>query len=325
MKPVIAILFLLAGCLAGCGDSQAGTSTQTENHLGMRILPVDSIVSKQDQTVAGTTIATLRFDDSNFDFAQADSFGRSISFERNDGSLVPFQLVFWDRSAAQGRIKVRIDSALRHSRSTVVMRWNSSPVVRSDSLSVWKDVPAEQILQLNSALVNDFEDGKLRTLLPDSAPWVDSATTYGQFANFAVLAAPLGRGGNALHFTYSADSIGGHYVLIKTALARSPRCLRSMDSLVLWVRGHGVFTFSLEKISGGNVSKAWVNWRIDSTQWHRFAVRPQDFLPADNKFGNVGWMGVRDSITHLTLFMAGKGDFWLDDVRLHGVSPDDLR
>jgi hypothetical protein len=318
------VLPLAAGFLAGCGDSQAGTSTQTENHLGMRILPIDSIVPEPDRTGTGTTVATLRFDVANFDFSQLDSSGRNLSFERMDGTPIPFQLVFWDRSASRGRLKVRLDSALRRNQSSIVMRWNSPTPFDPDSLAVWQGTPAHRLLELNSVLVNDFEHGLLRTQLPDSAPWVDSATSASTFANFEVLPDPTGRAGRSLHFSYSADSIGGQYVLIKAPLARSPRCLRSMDSLVLWVRGQGVFTLSLERISG-TTTKAWQNWHIDSTQWRRLSIRPDDFLPADNRFGNVGWLGVRDSITHLTLFMTGTGRFWLDDIRIHGIDKDDLR
>ena len=98
-----------------------------------------------------------------------------------------------------------------------------------------------------------------------------------------------------------------------------------MDSIVLWVRGNGGFTLAMEKTFGGVSKKAKVNVKLDSTQWTHLQIHPQDFLAANNQFGNVGWSAVRDSVTHLTLFMTGTGDFWLDDVRIYGISPDDLR
>jgi hypothetical protein len=128
-----------------------------------------------------------------------------------------------------------------------------------------------------------------------------------------------------LHFAYSADSATGQYVLTKTPLASSPRCLRSLDSVVLWMRGSGKLYVALENSSGGVSRKAWATYRVDSSQWNRIRVRPQDFAAAENKYGNVGWSSVRDSITHITFLMAGSGDFWLDDVRLFGIDRDDLR
>jgi len=315
----------LLSLVAGCGDTQAGTSTQTENHLGMRTIRIDSILPMDNPCPVGATVSTLRFDFANFAFSEADSSGKSLAIERLDGSPVPFQIVFWDARSAVGRLKVRIDSALRSSHSSLVLRWNLPLANRSDSGAVWQGFSPAQTLFLNSVLVDDFEDGVLRNDLPDSSAWTDTASANASFSNFDVRPATDGRSGKALHFTYSADSATNQYVLIKTPLASSSRCLRSLDSIVLWMRGSGKLYVALENTSGGVSKKAWATYRVDSSQWNRIRVRPQDFAAAENKYGNVGWSSVRDSITHITFLMAGSGDFWLDDVRIHGIDRDDLR
>ena len=66
---------LVVGWLLGCADPQAGTSTQTENHIGMRVIRVDSVLPLRNPASQGPTVATLRLDASNFDFSLADSTG----------------------------------------------------------------------------------------------------------------------------------------------------------------------------------------------------------------------------------------------------------
>jgi hypothetical protein len=289
----------------------------------MRVIRVDSVLPLRNPASQGPTVATLRLDASNFDFSLADSTGGNLAVQRLDGSSIPFEIVFWDKRSSLGRIHVRIDSALRAEHSSFLLRWDLPRSARSDSAAVWQGFTSAQVLLLNSVLVDDFEDGALRNQLPDSAAWTDTATASASFSNFGILADPAGQRGKVLHFAYSADSVSGQYVLVKTSLAATPRCMRSMDSLVMWVRCSGVFTVAMENSFGKSTSKAWVNWRFDSTQWNRVRVRPEDFLPADKM--NVGWLGVRDSITSLTLFMTGTGDFWLDSIRIYGINPDDLR
>lgn len=327
MKAIFSIGFCigLLSLVAGCGDTQAGTSTQTENHLGMRTIRIDSILPAENPCPMGATVSTLRFDSANFDFSQADSSGRSLAIERLDGAPVPFQVVFWDRHSALGRLKVRIDSTLRASHSSLVLRWTQPLASRSDSVGVWQGISPAQTLFLNSVLVDDFEDGDLRNALPDSSMWTDTASANASFSNFDVRPAAGGHSGKVLHFTYSADSATNQYVLIKTPLASSSRCLRSLDSIVLWMRGSGKLYVALEKSFGGVSKKAWAVHRVDSSQWNRIRVRPQDFAAAENKYGNVGWSSVRDSITHITFLMAGSGDFLLDDIRVFGIDRDDLR
>jgi hypothetical protein len=315
----------LAAWMSGCGDTQAGTSTQTENHLGMRSLRIDSILPTRSPDCSGTTVSTLVFDSNNFDFSKADSSGRSLAIERPDGVPVPFQIVFWDRHAALGRLKVRVDSALRASHSSIVLRWNQNLASRSDSGGVWQGFSPTQTLALNSVLVDDFEDGAMRNQLPDSSAWTDTASANATFSNFDIRAATGGRTGKVLHFAYSADSVTNQYVLIKTPLASSSRCMRSLDSMVLWMRGSGKLYVALEKSFDGVSKKAWATYHLDTSQWNRIRVRPQDFAAAENKYGNVGWPSVRDSITHITFLMAGSGEFWIDDIRLHGIDRDDLR
>jgi len=135
-------LFLAASLLillatACSNERSAGNSYETENKVTARILPVDSILPLDTPILGGTTVSTLRFDVANFDFTQPDSLGQSISVERLDSTPIPFQIVFWDRRAALGRLKVRIDSGLRASHSSLVLRWNQNLASRSDSGSVW--------------------------------------------------------------------------------------------------------------------------------------------------------------------------------------------
>lgn len=319
---VLAVAMLLS--LIGCGDPQAGTSTQTENHLALRELRLDSILPSDDAS-AGPIVVTLRLDRANFDFADADSTGASLAIELLDGSPLPFRIVFWDHRSAVARLQVRIDSVQRVRRSTIVLRWNAPVSIRSDSASVWRGMTDQRILALTSVLVDDFEDGRIATRLPVGDVWTDSATDSSRFTDFGVFDAPAGHGGKALHFAYAADSNAGGYVLIKSRIAAKPSCLRSLDSIVLWMRGSGVFTLAFESVSEQSSSKAWRNWSVDSSSWKRIVVRPGDFMDGDDLFGNVGWLGVRDSVTHITLFMTGSGEFWLDDIRLHGIVADDLR
>lgn len=316
---------LLALLAAACSvDRSAGNSYETENTATARSMPIDSILPLGAPIPLGNTVSTLRFDAKNFDFSNSDSAGLNLSVERHDSTPVPFQIVFWDKAASVGRIKVRIDSMLRRSHESISLRWNRPPAVRSDSQAVWAGFSDQQVLALNSALVDDFEDGLLLNKLPNRGAWFDTASASAKFANFGILDRPIGRAGKVLHFSYTADSISGQYVLIKTPIASSSRCMRSVDSIVLWARGSGKLKVALEKTFNGVSRKALSIVHVD-TAWNRIAVRPSDFVVGDNKAGNVGWTAVRDSITHLTLFMEGNGELWLDDVRIHGISVDDLR
>jgi hypothetical protein len=180
-------------------------------------------------------------------------------------------------------------------------------------------------LALNSVLVDDFEGGVLQNLLPDSATWTTNTSDSGSISSFGIVAAQ-GRTGHVLHMAYQADSGAGQYALTSTALATTPRCFRSMDSIVLWERGGGRFTVAMEHIANGVSRKAWKVMPLD-TGWKRIRIRPQDFDSASptGKFGNLGWKAIRDTITHLTLFAAARSDLWIDDVRIYGIDREDLR
>jgi hypothetical protein len=93
---------------------------------------------------------------------------------------------------------------------------------------------------------------------------------------------------------------------------------------VFWARGTGTLSVAFEHLTGLVGPKAWAQIPLD-TGWKRVRIRPTDLDSADGIGYNFGWSYVRDSVTDLTFILQDGSDFWLDDVRLHGIDRDDLR
>ncbi|MBK9577891.1 MAG: hypothetical protein IPO40_12520 [Fibrobacteres bacterium] len=327
---------LVASGFLGCSeDRSAGTSTETENAIGARLLRVDSVLSPNEGFPGEPAVATIRLNSTQLDFSKSRPDGRDLEVIRMDGKAIPFEVDFWDTKQSVGRLHVRIEPAQRFHGSYFWVRWGLPAAVRESSTDVWAGIPDYRRLAWNSVVVDDFESGTYnRTKLPDSSFWF-----MGGFVPASGLtAAGLGRNGNSLHLvcaTGQCDS--GRILLTATMIATTRRSLRGLDSVELWARGTGKIwvTFeSLDSVQMGRMSRgkidsivprrAWAPAPLASS-WQRIVVRPSDFAQPDGIAGNVGWSSIRDSINYLSLVIEGGSEMWVDDIRFHGVVRQDLQ
>jgi hypothetical protein len=318
---------VLSGLLWGCFDQVAGNSTETENNATARSIRVDSILPDWNRPWWTSTVATLRLDRSNFDFSTTDSTGRDLLLRVSPEVPVPFEIVFWDKKAGLGRLHVRIDPLLEAPGARFQLLWNQALKSRDDSVAVWAGITDSQRLAINSVLVDDFENGIPVDQLPNGAAWNTNHSDSATITAFGIVPDPLRIRGRVLHMAYEAGVGRPWWVVATTALATTPRCLRSVDSLVMWVRGAGTldaFSVALEHVGPAGSFKAWKKVVLD-TAWTRVRLRPSDFDTADANAQSVGWSGVRDSVTNFTFLDGGQGEFWVDDIRIYGIGPDDLR
>lgn len=333
--PFFLSVFVAIG-LQGCfEDRSAGTSTETENAIGARLLRVDSVLSPTEGALGEPAVATLHLDSSGLDFSQTRPDGLDLEVVRMDGKAMPFDVDFWDTKRSFGRLHVRIEPSQRFRNSFFWLRWGLPAAHRESPEGVWSGIPDFRKLAWNSILVDDFESGTYnRTKLPDSSFWFMGGFVPGS----GLTAAGLGRNGNSLHLvcaTGQCDS--GRILLTATMIATTRRSLRGLDSVELWARGTGKIwvTFeSLDSVQMGRMSRgkidsivprrAWAPAPLASS-WQRIVVRPSDFTQPDGIAGNVGWNNIRDSINYLSLVIEGGTEMWVDDIRFHGVIRQDLQ
>lgn len=323
----IAIPIALAFVIGCSNERSAGNSFETESDVAARVIQVDTILPAWNTPLDSTTVATLRFHAGNFDFGKPRPDGRDLRVLRIDSSPVSFELEAWDSKAKIGRLRVRLDSRLLRPKAQIVVKWGDSTTKGgADSTATWKGIPAAQQLLLNSVLVDDFESGVEMSLLPTWPLWQTDSSDSGKILSVTHDSAGMLRPGKVARIRYQAK--GEWFVVFKVPLVResiTPRSLRSLDSIVLWTRGKGRFFVAFDHQSDGKAPKAWKAMDLDSTGWSRLRIGPQDFDSANGTGGNVGWPKVRDSVTHLTFLAGAGGEFFLDDIRLHGVDRDDLR
>jgi hypothetical protein len=316
---VPACLALLTSC---DGNRVAGGTTETDNMVAARIIRVDSLLPDWNHPGQVPTVGTLRLDSTNMDFTMSTPDGGDLAVETLDSVALPFRIVYWDKSARLGRIQVRLDPWLQRPGSRFLLRWGLKDSTRTDSTGVWSGIPAGELLALTSVLVDDFEGSSLRSLLPDSGTWISVAADTASVEPPDLEAAGAGRAGQALHISYTAPVAKG-YVYVGLPLGKGPCNLHSLDSIVLWARGaQTILNVSFDHQGTVN-TKAWASLSLDST-WKRISLRPADLDPSNGIGGNVGWAGVEDSVTNLSLFAARGTDMWIDDVRLYGIDRDDL-
>jgi len=309
--------------MLGCdNDRVAGGTTETDNMVTARAIRVDSILPHWNHPERLATVATLRLDSTNMDFARSTADGKDVVVETIDSLRLPFRIVFWDQAARRGRIQVRLEPSLQRPGSWIRLRWGLTESVRTDSIGVWKDIPDSQRLALTSILVSDFEQSSLVSLLPIPQNWSSLAADPAMISAPSLVDAGMGRTGRALHVAFAA-AIQSGYAYTSVPLG-GMRSLRSLDSIVFWARGpRTILTFAFDH-KGVNDTKAWTPRNLDST-WKHIAIRPSDLDSAKPVGGNVGWLGVRDSVTDISFFVVQGSDLWLDDIRLYGIDRDDLR
>jgi len=268
-------------------------------------------------------VAVLRLDSTNMDFSATSDDGRDLAVETLEGVAVPFRTVFWDKPARRGRIEVRLDPPLLRPGSRFRLRWGLPDSIRTDSVATWDAIPDSQRLELTSVLIDDFEDSDLVSETSSKGIWSSHAGDSATISAPAIASAGVGRKGMALKVAYSMIPIKG-YALVTVPLSDGPRSLRSIDSIELWARGDSTtLTIALEYPSGASSRKAWGDRKLDGT-WQRITIRPSEFVAATGVGGNVGWVGVRDSVTSLAFFAALGHELWIDDIRIHGIDRDDL-
>lgn len=318
----------VVGLLFACSEERiTGNTTQTENTVSARTILVDSVLPAWNHPYWIPTVAILRLDSSNFDFSKSDSAGRDLEVTTEAGDSIPFDVIAWDKPARQGRLQVRLEKNLLAHGAKFVLRWSQPLKVRSDRSSVWRDIPDSQRLHINSVLVDDFERQTLRSRLPDSASWYRAASDDSVKTSDPVLVgAGSGRTGTALHFVYQTPPNTYKYALIGIALgSRGKPCnLRSMDSLVFWVRGSGRLSVAFDRLPPYSPGKAWLHKNLD-VAWTRLCIKPDSLLQPDGIGENIGWNAVRDQVTNLTFLVSGGTDLYLDEVRMYGVDFEDLK
>lgn len=296
-------LFHLSGCL---GDRISGGSSETENAVVARVFPADSLLPEWNRPDGKATVAILRLDSSILDFRLSDSLGRDLDVRRANGSRVPFVISHWDRVRGQGRLQVRIEADLRGPGGSIQLWKGLRRVDRTDSAGLWSGIADSSRLELTSVLVDDFESA-------NSAWFIASGS--------GIVAAGGGRQGSALHLiSTGTDPV----VLAAALLAPTPRRLGSIDSIAFWARGSGRLRVALEHALPGSQLVAWTAYEPD-TAWHRVQIRPSSFDSAAVNSGGARWDDILDSVTHLSFWLDGPGEAWIDDPRLYGINREDLR
>jgi hypothetical protein len=316
------LALVLAGASCDSGGVAGGTF-ETEN-LSALVIRTDSIAPFAQRLGWHPIVATVRLDSRNFDFERAGPHGDDLVVERMDGTPIPFAIHRWEAKERWARIQVRLEGDLLRKGSCFRLR-SAITLPLSDSAAVWEWIPDSLRERWTSVLVDDFEHGDTRNLLPIRATWytkkVDSATIT------APMLVPAGgtRTGTALGFEYHAPPPWPVYVLLGTTIASHPVDFGSLDSIVFWAKGNGILSVSLDIHSAlGDTTKTWMHDDLD-TAWTRWRVRPQDFDPPGSTGGNLGWKSVHDSITTLSIFASGSGSVMLDDIRFFGMHDDDFR
>lgn len=312
---ILVSIFLPGACST---DRGAGGTAETENAVVARIFRVDSLLSDWNRPTLVPTVATLRLDSHDFDFANADPTGRDLDIRRMDGRSVPFEILQWDPAAKHGRLHARIETDLLVPGARLALWRGLARSDRSDPVGVWKNLPDSQRIALTSVLVDDFESGTSRTLLPDSSSWF-----LGTGTGTGIVVPGNSGSGHALRLV--STSTGSTSVSLAAALlASTPRSLRSIDSIVFWARVQGQARAAMEHAVAGTQLVAWSALPPDTT-WRRIRLVPGAFDTGASTSRGASWSAVRDSVTHLSFWMVGAGELWIDDPRIFGIDRDDLR
>lgn len=134
------------------------------------------------------------------------------------------------------------------------------------------------------------------------------------------------RKGNAIHWeTSSAKQGSWSFYGIWICKEESPCDLSATDSIVYYARGTGVISIILETLGESNTEgKTLAYDTLKTDEWQRRVIKPENFKPRDDKYGNLGWEVISKSVTTISIAAYDSTEFWIDDVVFYGIKPSDF-
>ena len=138
--------------------------------------------------------------------------------------------------------------------------------------------------------------------------------------------AGAGREGRALHWKSSA-AVGKWYFFGSWICKEESPCdISATDSIVFYARGTGVISIAFETLGSSNVEGKTLAYDTLATdgEWSRRVIKPSNFKPRDDLYGNLGWDVVSKAMTTISIAAYDDTEFWIDDVVLYGVKPSNF-
>lgn len=141
-----------------------------------------------------------------------------------------------------------------------------------------------------------------------------------------IVEAGAGRDGNALHWKSSAGIGSWSFYGIWICEEETPCDLSALDSIVYYARGTGSLSIMFETLGESNEQgKTLANDTLKSNdEWKRYSLKPSDFKPRDDLYGNFGWDVISKAVTTITIAIYDDAEIWIDDVVLYGIKPSDF-
>ena len=160
------------------------------------------------------------------------------------------------------------------------------------------------------------------TTTPEVATVPDTREDIAEF----IVEAGADRDGNALHWESSAKHGNWSFYGIWVCKEESPCNLSAIDSIVYYARGNGVISIAFETLGASNTEGKTLAYDTLTTsdEWKRRVIRPANFKPRDDLYGNLGWDVISKAVTTISIAAYDDTEFWIDDVVLYGAKPSDF-
>ena len=304
------------------------TNEQLEQWAHLRVIPLDSTISDWMRPIADTTVVFVRLDSVNFDFGEAMKNGNDIRFTDQSDNRLKFKKVFWNDSLQQAELQIRINGT--SSVESLVMYWGKTAALEASSNDIWKDLPDSLVTAIHSIKIIDFDSQKLETAFDygdGTRDWYfnpqDSNVTTTPSRDNVQDAFEFNDERQSYVFHWKSTSKKkGKWSMIGSRINRNPSSLEGIDSIVFYAKGSGELGFAIEVLDEPTGKTKYVDY-LDSN-WKRFSFTPDDFVPGDGEFGNMGWDFVKARVTTFSIWIVDDSEMWIDDVILYGVNRDNF-
>ncbi len=301
---------------------------QLEQWAHLRVIPLDSTISDWMRPIADTTVVFVRLDSVNFDFGEAMKNGNDIRFTDQDGNRLAFKKAYWSDSLKQAELQIRINGT--SSIEELVMYWGKTAALDASSNDIWKDLPDSLVTAIHSIKIIDFDSQKLETAFDygdGTRDWYfnpqDSNVTTTPSRDNVQDAFEFNDERQSYVFHWKSTSKKkGKWSMIGSRINRNPSSLEGIDSIVFFAKGSGELGFAIEVLNEPTGKTKYVDYL--GSNWKRFSFTPDDFVPGDGEFGNMGWDFVKARVTTFSIWIVDDSEMWIDDVILYGVNRDNF-